>query len=441
MRSGGRLSEKVALLGLGAWVAVAGWCAPAQAGAIPRGALTKNVEVVGYTDVDGRPPFKMAIQEVGGKWYLYTGHLWNRGWSILDVTDPAAPRVVNYIVGPANTWTIQMEVNSGKMVTALERIAAGWGGDPDLPFDEGVLIWDLGDPVQPKKLGQFKTGGTGTHRNFYAGGRYVHLAAGMPGYAGNIYVIVDISDPARPVEAGRWWVPGQFVGNKETPDEPAISLHGPPYVVGNTAYLPYGAAGLVILDISDVAKPRQVGRLDFSPPFLRNIGAHSVLPFPGRGLAVVLSEAIQEDCREPLNHASVVDISNPANPTLMSLMPVPMPPPGAPYRNFCEKGGRFGPHNLHMLYHSPFVEKRDELVYVTYFNAGLRIYDISDPRLPVEVGYFIPPDPTRRYGTKPERVLVAQSEDVLVDARGYIYVSHKNQGIWILRYTGPHRRG
>jgi len=140
VRSGGRLSEKVALLGLGAWVAVAGWCAPAQAGAIPRGALTKNVEVVGYTDVDGRPPFKMAIQEVGGKWYLYTGHLWNRGWSILDVTDPAAPRVVNYIVGPANTWTIQMEVNSGKMVTALERIAAGWGGDPDLPFDEGVLI-------------------------------------------------------------------------------------------------------------------------------------------------------------------------------------------------------------------------------------------------------------------------------------------------------------
>ena len=29
-----------------------------------------------------------------------------------------------------------------------------------------------------------------------------------------------------------------------------------------------------------------------------------------------------------------------------------------------------------------------------------------------------------------------QSEDVLVDIRGNIFVSHKNQGIWVLRYTG-----
>src|SRR5256885_5479783 len=60
------------------------------------------------------------------------------------------------------------------------------------------------------------TGGTGTHRNFYANGRYMHLAAGMPGYSGNIYVIVDISNPATPVEAGRWWVPGQHTDRKST---------------------------------------------------------------------------------------------------------------------------------------------------------------------------------------------------------------------------------
>jgi hypothetical protein len=33
--------------------------------------------------------------------------------------------------------------------------------------------------------------------------------------------------------------------------------------------------------------------------------------------------------------------------------------------------------------------------------------------------------------------LVAQSEDVLVDARGYIYLTEKNQGLWILQHTGP----
>jgi len=66
------------------------------------------------------------------------GHLWDRGWSIMDVTNPRDPQVVKFIPGPANTWTIQMDVAEGKMITALERIAPGWGGDLAKPFDEGA---------------------------------------------------------------------------------------------------------------------------------------------------------------------------------------------------------------------------------------------------------------------------------------------------------------
>ena len=29
----------------------------------------------------------MAIEERNGRWYMYMGHLWDRGWTILDVTD------------------------------------------------------------------------------------------------------------------------------------------------------------------------------------------------------------------------------------------------------------------------------------------------------------------------------------------------------------------
>jgi hypothetical protein len=399
------------------------------------GASAQNVRVVAYSEVDGRPPFKLAIQESGGRWYLYMGHLWHRGWTIMDVTDPSSPQVVRFIEGPSNTWTIQMDVADGKMITALERMPPNWGGDPTSPFEEGVLIWDLADPTDPVLLGHFHTGGSGTHRDGYYGGPYVHLAAGMPGYAGNIYVIIDITDPAVPVEVGRWWVPGQHVAGGETP-QPAVSLHGPPYVEGNLAYLPYGAAGLVILDVSNVAHPTLVGQLDFSPPFLGNIGLHSTLPLSTRNIAIANSESIAEDCNEPLNHASLVDMANPARPTLLSLFPLPVPPPGSPYANFCEKGGRFGPHNINQHFHSPFVQKSDRLVYLTYFNAGLRIYDISDARTPREVGWFVPPDPVHRYGPLPT-TLVEQTEDVLVDSRGYIYVTNKNQGLWILRFTGP----
>lgn len=68
-------------------------------------------------------------------------------------------------------------------------------------------------------------------------------------------------------------------------------------------------------------------------------------------------------------------------------------------------------------------------------NAGLRIYDTSTPAAPREVGYFLPPDPTHRYGVFPKGKLVAQSEDVLVDTRGLIYVTDKNQGLWILSFS------
>ena len=69
-------------------------------------------------------------------------------------------------------------------------------------------------------------------------------------------------------------------------------------------------------------------------------------------------------------------------------------------------------------------------------NAGLRVYDIKDPLLPVESGWFIPPQPSERAGPLP-RDLVTQTEDVLVDTRGYIYVTDKQWGLWIVRYTGP----
>jgi hypothetical protein len=34
---------------------------------------------------------------------------------------------------------------------------------------------------------------------------------------------------------------------------------------------------------------------------------------------------------------------------------------------------------------------RPNVVALSYFNAGVRIYDISDPREPREVAYFVPP--------------------------------------------------
>jgi hypothetical protein len=404
---------------------------------IPIGYSAKNFDVVGYSDLDGRPGFKMSIRKVDDKWYLYLGHFWNSGWSILDVTNPATPKLIKYIEGPKNTWTLQMDMAEDKMITALEKIPKVWGGDESQSNEEGVLIWSLKDPLNPQKLGQFKTQGNGTHRNGYQGGRYVHLAAGMPGFDGNIYVIIDIKDPSHPVEVSRWWVPGQNLQAGEKYAANIVghpSLHGPVVIKDHLAFLPYGSAGMIVLDIGDIEHPKMISRLSFSPPFGEDISVHSVVPNIEKGLVYVNSEAIQNQCNESLNQASVVDITNIKKPRLMALMPLPEPPKEYPVQDFCQSGGRFGPHNQHQLFHNPDVQKQNNLIYMTYFNAGLRVFDVSNPRLVKEAGYFLPPQPTHRYGLVPADHLTLQSEDVLVDARGYAYVTHKNQGLWILKY-------
>ena len=394
---------------------------------------SQNVDVVGYHDLEGRPGFKMGLAEVGGRWFLYLGLLWHRGWAIVDVTDPSDPRYVRWIRGPVNTWTIQVQVAAGTLVTALEKIDQGWGDRPGEPFEEGLIIWDLSDPEDPTPLGRFATGGNGTHRNFYRGGPLVHLASLPDGFQGHIYQVVDVSVPARPVEVGRWWLPGQWTAGGEAGLPGGTGLHAP-YVIGDRAYLAYGAAGLVILDISEPALPRLVARLPLSPPFNPVIAAHSAVPLPARDLLALNSEAIEEECDEPLALAGLVDLRVEQEPRLISTFPIPLPPDQAPYRNFCERGGRFGPHNVHQGQGNPALLQREDVLFLTYFNAGLRIYDISDAQLPREVGYFLPPDPVVRRGLLP-RTLVAQSEDVLVDSRGFIYVTDKNHGLYILRQS------
>ena len=409
---------------------------------IPAGSKMSNMQVVGYSDMQGRPPFKLSIKRVGDRWYLYSGHLWDDGWSIVDVTDPKDPKYLKFMPGVPNSWNIQVTLHDNLMIGALQRKSAAWGGDPSKPSGEGIILWDISDPVNPKEVSRWKTGAGGAHRNSYPGGKYAFLSASMPGYkGGNILRILDVSDPKNPSEAGRWWQPGMGPSDAETmrPNTP-YGFHGPANVSPDGKMITMAfAPGLVNLDITDPAHPTIIGKLDFSPPFI-NAGSqslHSSLPLWDRGLVVVNSEASAERCNEGLNFAGLVDNKDPKKPRLLSLFPLPQPPAGEPYKNFCEKGGRFGPHNTNQEIHLPDVEKPGNLIYLTYFNAGLRIFDIKDPLNPKETGWFIPPAPLKRYGPQPPNDLVAQTEDVLVDTRGYIYVDDKHWGLFILKYTGP----
>jgi len=255
---------------------------------LPQGSYAQNFEYVGFTNLNGHLPFKIDIQQVNGRWYMYAGAQTDRGWSILDVTDPANPKILNWIPGPKNTRSGELDIADGKLITAAERSQMGGDTDPNAPWDDGIVIWSLKDPVHPMRLGQWKTGGLGTHRNAYFGGRYVHTAAAVRGYFGQIYVIVDIADPAHPVEVSRWGLPELKLKdpNAQNAAYPhGHGLHGPPIVVGNTAYLPFGTK-FVMLDISDIKHPKEISSLTFDPPFKGLFAVHTALPFPSRSCLV-----------------------------------------------------------------------------------------------------------------------------------------------------------
>jgi hypothetical protein len=98
------------------------------------------------------------------------------------------------------------------------------------------------------------------------------------------------------------------------------------------------------------------------------------------------------------------------------------------------KGGHFGPHNIHENRPGSFVSS--EMIFATYQNAGVRVFDIRDPHQPKETAAWVPPAPPRMMDTRPNRARVIQSADVFVDAAGLIYATDYNAGLFILEYGG-----
>jgi hypothetical protein len=429
---------------MGACLAVIFAASFARGDELPKAWQASNVEPIGFVKLQGPRAFKLSIARRGEHWYLFAGQGQGRendgqpGFEIIDVSDPTAPRVVKSVSIPAATGQISLH---GNLLVVGEQIPfsqAGPGSNIEFPFrntpaQERTLatFWDVTDPRNPVRLSEWRPRGYGTHRNVYPGGAYAFMSAWIEGYRGqSILVILDVSNPKQPREVGRWSWPGQ--GEGESPDTES-GYHGPANLSSDGRMLTLGYTPAVVnLDVSDIAHPKLIGSLVFSP--LAKVGTqaiHTVIPLPNNYLHVS-TEPSAPGCKdESAAFAAIVDNSDPTKPRLVSYYPRPRPPPAAPYSSFCAKGGRFGPHNVNAEIHSPDVQAPGELIFMTYFTAGLRVFDISDPNVPFETGWFLP-------NIGPWSEGLRGPEDVLVDTRGVIYTSMgRGKGVWMLKYFGP----
>lgn len=406
-----------------------------------------NMRLIGHCTQGGRSDGTQIMVRDG---YAYVAHIFSKGFSVIDVRDPSRPRTVNYIPSPANTWSLHLQVHDNLLLTvhAQDQFAKPESDDErnyykadtsdiskamqaaDRNHSAGMAVYDLSDPANPRQIGFMPVNGVGLHRIWYAGGRWAYASAQIEGFTDFILVTIDMSDPARPEIAGRFWLPGMNVAAGEVPDWPLAegrySLHHP-IVHGDTAYCGWRDACLVVVDVKDRAAPRMIAHRNWAPPF--GGGTHNCLPLPDRDLLIVVDETVldnEEDGDKPI---WVFDIRNPANPVSIATFPKPND------RDYKAVGGHFGPHNVHENRPGSFVSST--LIFSTWQNAGLRIHDISNPYAPREVGALVPQAPTHHVDHRPGRPLVINTTDVFVDSAGLVYFTDfSGGGLHIAEFNG-----
>ena len=446
----------------------------------PAGDEARNMELLGRHDLQARSAYQPVVMEQNGRWILYVGHHGGtdkapkpinpitgvaefNGTSVLDVTDPRAPRYLAHIPGEEGTG----ESGGGQMVRICSgaQLPKGERGKFYLLRTFGNAaheIWDVSDPARPLRLasiGPVK----GTHKNWWECDTGIaYLVSGVEGWrTRRMTQVYDLSDPAHPRFIRNFGLDGQQPGSAG--DAP-VELHGPISTgrAGNRVYFGYGTNKDGMVQIVDRDKlltgpPEptsanlrypEVGRLVLPP----NVGAHTAFPLLGmdvaefardaqggkRNFLAIVDESLVNECQEARQMLWIADITTETRPMGVSSWTVP-----EDSGSFCTRGGRFGTHSSNENM-TPIYYKR--VLFLAHFNAGVRAIDIRDPYHPREIAYFIPATSANTESrcvkvNGADRCKIAiQTNNVDVDDRGYIYaVDRANTGVHILSLTGDAR--
>ena len=251
---------------------------------------------------------------------------------IVDISDPANMHKVAEVRTPGPALDIKI---AGDLAVI---------GVQDFESSFGLLILDISDPANPVELSRFDhESWQGVHNLFIHGDR-LYLAHGLnPGLS-----IVDISDPTAPLVSGFWQHEGDF----------SNVVHDV-FIRDRLAVVSDMFSGLVLLDLTDPDAPTMLAALPFTE------GMHSAW-----------AEGDYVYCNQEFGgwnqRLYVVDIADPRQPQVVHSFGSGPPP----------QGPILGPHN-------PWVH--NGLLYWAYYEAGLRVFDLLDPARPVEIGYHTYP--------------------------------------------------
>lgn len=242
----------------------------------------RNLKSIGWCDQGGRPD---GVQVMVADGYAYVGHLFSGGFSVLDVRNPREPKHVRTIEFPGKTWSQHLQTHGDLMFvvnmkdmfrddqpppegdyidTIGEDPGRGAGG-----HCAGMRAYDISNRSNPREIAFMPLEGLGVHRIWYDGGRWAYLSACPQGFSDDIFFIIDVANPEKPVPVSKLWLPGMNAAAGEKPSwdrKYRYALHHA-IVKGDLACGAWRDGGLTTIDVSDRFNPRFLAHRNLCPPF------------------------------------------------------------------------------------------------------------------------------------------------------------------------------
>ncbi len=368
--------------------------------------VQREIEFLGHARVSDRVTGDLWVWEgVDGRDYAVHG-TWNaEGHAYFyDVTDPRNMELIDTVQVDARTVN-DVKVSEDGTLCVISREGAS-------NRRNGIVMIDVTNPREAEVLSSFDQGLTGGVHNVFLDNNHVYAVNN-----GRRWDVVNVEDPRNPFRVSRF----------ET-DTPGRSVHDV-WIRDGIAYQAGRSDGLIMVDVGG-------GGLGGSPNTPVEMGRfpqitgwnHAVWPFrsPSTGKLYVIGgdEAFYLNPRRPEGGGILWEEGIPSRAKGW-LHFVDFTDPDDPQEVARFELADSGPHNL-------WIDWEEEIMYVGYYDAGLRVVDVSGDLL----------GDLYRQGRQIARFFPEDNEGFLANAaftwgpqphKGTIFLADFNSGLWAVR--------
>ena len=302
------------------------------------------------------------------------------GFTMIDVSNPDEPERIGSW-NPGNVFVQDVKYSNGYVVASNES----YNGT-------AVYILDASDPSDIRVVSTIGEPEMESCHNVWVDERgYLYASKTSPYNAVRIY---DLSNPSAPRLAHEYQHPRRWAGIHDV-----VALDG-------IMYAGFLSSGFVLVDVSDPDNPVDILRKDYSGSF-----CHNIWPTADGNHVLTTDEVVG-------GHVKIWDVSDPGDVQQVAM-----------YQSHPQSIV----HNVHV---------KGDLAYISYYEEGLRVIDVSDPTAPVEVAIFDTWLPETvgafrgNWGVWPY-----QRADNPAGESELVFLSHLDSRVEIVELNGPRRAG